>query len=91
MILLPLYDNLVFDAARAQARQMNSTTADPRRPLSCARCGTTFDCGLGADCWCAAEPFQLPMTVSPVSRIAFAPLVYATLLQELVRKAPPRL
>jgi hypothetical protein len=32
----------------------------PRR-LICARCGATFDCGLGGDCWCAAEPFRLPM------------------------------
>jgi Cysteine-rich CWC len=31
------------------------------RPLTCARCGVPFDCGLGGDCWCAAEPFRLPM------------------------------
>ena len=33
----------------------------PRR-LACARCGTAFDCGLGGECWCAAEPYRLPMT-----------------------------
>jgi hypothetical protein len=21
-----------------------------------------FDCGLSAECWCAAEPYRLPMT-----------------------------
>lgn len=39
---------------------MESPTA-PRRVV-CARCGTAFDCGLSADCWCAAEPYRLPMT-----------------------------
>jgi hypothetical protein len=33
----------------------------PRR-LACARCGTAFDCGLGGECWCAAEPYRLPLT-----------------------------
>jgi hypothetical protein len=33
----------------------------PRRRLSCARCDASFDCGLGGDCWCAAEPARLPM------------------------------
>jgi cysteine-rich CWC protein len=33
----------------------------PSRRLACARCGTTFDCGLSADCWCAEEGFRLPM------------------------------
>jgi hypothetical protein len=32
----------------------------PRR-LACTRCGTAFDCSLGGDCWCAAEPFRLPV------------------------------
>ena len=34
----------------------------PPRKLSCARCGTAFECGLGGDCWCAAEPYKLPLT-----------------------------
>ncbi|MGC2715786.1 MAG: hypothetical protein WA366_20655 [Pseudolabrys sp.] len=38
-----------------------ATTTTPRR-LSCARCGTAFECGLSNDCWCAAEPYRLPMT-----------------------------
>ncbi|MBX9777592.1 MAG: hypothetical protein K2Y71_24700 [Xanthobacteraceae bacterium] len=32
----------------------------PRR-LACARCGAAFDCRLGGGCWCAAEPYRLPM------------------------------
>ena len=32
----------------------------PRR-LACARCGAAFDCSLGGGCWCAAEPYRLPM------------------------------
>jgi hypothetical protein len=32
------------------------------RHLSCARCGASFECGLSADCWCAAETYRLPMT-----------------------------
>jgi hypothetical protein len=37
------------------------TSASPRR-LACARCGSEFDCGLSGDCWCAAEPYRMPMT-----------------------------
>jgi hypothetical protein len=31
-----------------------------RRP-SCPQCGAAFDCSPGGDCWCATEPFRLPM------------------------------
>jgi hypothetical protein len=34
----------------------------PPRRLACAHCGTEFECGLSAECWCAAEPYRLPMT-----------------------------
>jgi hypothetical protein len=37
-------------------------TAIPPRKLACARCGATFECALGGGCWCAAEPYRLPMT-----------------------------
>jgi hypothetical protein len=37
-----------------------SRTPTPRR-IACARCGTSFDCALSADCWCAAEPARLPL------------------------------
>jgi len=36
-------------------------TSKPRK-LACARCGTPFECGLSGECWCAAEPYRLPMT-----------------------------
>jgi hypothetical protein len=36
-------------------------TANPSRQLNCARCGAAFECGLAGDCWCAAEPYRLPM------------------------------
>jgi hypothetical protein len=36
--------------------------APATRRLACARCGAAFDCGLGGDCWCVAEPYWLPLT-----------------------------
>jgi hypothetical protein len=41
---------------------MQPQTANPPRKLSCARCGAAFECGLAGDCWCAAEPYKLPLT-----------------------------
>jgi hypothetical protein len=41
-----------------------SPVPQPRR-LVCAGCGVRFDCRLGGDCWCAAEPYRLPMPSSP--------------------------
>jgi len=35
--------------------------SSPRR-LNCARCGTAFKCSLGGGCWCAAEPYRLPIS-----------------------------
>jgi Cysteine-rich CWC len=32
------------------------------RRLVCARCGAEFECGNNSECWCAAEPYRLPMT-----------------------------
>jgi hypothetical protein len=41
------------------------------RKLACGRCGVAFDCGLGGDCWCAAEPFRLPMpALAPESGVS---------------------
>jgi len=31
------------------------------RELSCARCGTAFTCARDGECWCAAEPYKMPM------------------------------
>ncbi|MGB7257929.1 MAG: cysteine-rich CWC family protein [Pseudolabrys sp.] len=40
--------------------QASAAPSAPRR-VTCPRCGTAFDCGLSGDCWCAAEPYRLPM------------------------------
>jgi hypothetical protein len=40
---------------------MNRSDMPPPRRLVCARCGTAFDCGLGGPCWCAEEPYRLPL------------------------------
>jgi hypothetical protein len=37
-------------------------TAHAPRRIACARCGVLFDCGLSAECWCAGEPYRLPIT-----------------------------
>jgi len=37
------------------------TDAPVPRRLACARCGTAFDCKLGGECWCSAEPYRLPV------------------------------
>jgi hypothetical protein len=34
---------------------------NPPRQLACARCGAAFECAVAGDCWCAAEPYKLPM------------------------------
>jgi hypothetical protein len=38
------------------------TVQSSPRVLACIRCGAAFECGLSGDCWCAAEPYRLPMT-----------------------------
>jgi hypothetical protein len=38
----------------------NRKESTPRQ-LSCARCGNDFTCSRSGDCWCAAEPYRLPM------------------------------
>jgi HAD superfamily hydrolase (TIGR01509 family) len=43
---------------------MTNPTASPvpaARSLVCERCGTGFSCALSGDCWCTAEPVQLPL------------------------------
>lgn len=39
---------------------MTTASPSPRR-LACARCGAAFDCSLGGGCWCADEPYRVPM------------------------------
>jgi len=42
-------------------RHMTDSKPAPARRLTCACCGAAFDCGLGGDCWCAAEPYRMPL------------------------------
>ncbi len=46
----------------AAATPRDGVTGTTGRTIACTRCGTVFSCGLGGDCWCAAEPYRLPMT-----------------------------
>lgn len=32
-----------------------------RRRLVCERCGEAFDCTLDGPCWCAREPYRMPL------------------------------
>ncbi|MGH6665711.1 MAG: cysteine-rich CWC family protein [Pseudolabrys sp.] len=45
----------------------------PRR-RACARCGAEFDCGRGGTCWCAAEPYRLPLTAAGESEDCLCPV-----------------
>jgi len=51
-----------FGSAMTAMSLDSSAAQPPARRLACARCGTTFDCGLGGDCWCAALPYRVPLT-----------------------------
>jgi Cysteine-rich CWC len=43
---------------------MNSPDMPPPRRLACTRCGAAFDCSLDGGCWCAEEPYRLPLPES---------------------------
>jgi Cysteine-rich CWC len=43
---------------------MTASIISPPRRLACARCGADFDCSLGGGCWCAEEPYRLPLPES---------------------------
>jgi len=40
-----------------------ATQTSPRR-VACARCGAVFECALAGGCWCADEPYRLPLTAA---------------------------
>jgi hypothetical protein len=46
---------------------MTAVPPTSSRRLACARCGAAFDCGLSSDCWCAAEPYRLPITDAAIA------------------------
>ena len=45
----------------------------PSRTLACARCGSVFECQLAGDCWCAAEPYRLPLTTEGAAEDCLCP------------------
>jgi hypothetical protein len=48
---------------RAAIERDGAAKADSAsRRLACARCGVAFECRPGGGCWCAEEPYRLPMT-----------------------------
>ena len=42
-------------------------------PIVCPRCGTEFECVLGGDCWCTAEPYRLPLTAAGAAEDCLCP------------------
>ncbi|MFH0303285.1 hypothetical protein AAFX91_40385 [Bradyrhizobium sp. 31Argb] len=40
---------------------MTNRKESTSRQLSCRRCGIGFTCDLSGECWCAAEPYRMPM------------------------------
>ena len=48
-------------------------TKTPPRQLACARCGTTFDCSLEGGCWCAKEPYRLPISDAATAEDCLCP------------------
>jgi hypothetical protein len=51
---------------------MDKTAASPRK-LACARCGAAFDCSLEGGCWCAAEPYRLPLSAAATAEDCLCP------------------
>ena len=47
--------------------------ATAARTLACARCGAAFECRPAGGCWCAAEPYRLPLTAAGVSEDCLCP------------------
>ena len=43
------------------------------RTLACARCGTAFECRPAGGCWCAAEPYRLPLTAEGAAEDCLCP------------------
>ncbi|HTT49625.1 MAG TPA: cysteine-rich CWC family protein [Pseudolabrys sp.] len=48
-------------------------TATSSRRLACARCGAAFECARAGDCWCAAEPYRMPLTAAGESEDCLCP------------------
>jgi hypothetical protein len=52
---------------------MTATTQTPPRRLACARCGAVFECRSGGGCWCADEPYRLPLTAAGAAEDCLCP------------------
>jgi hypothetical protein len=52
---------------------MPQPTATAARMLACARCGAAFECRPAGGCWCAAEPYRLPLTTAGASKDCMCP------------------
>jgi len=53
---------------------MTQPPPSTNRRLACARCGTAFECGANTGaCWCAAEPYRLPLTAAGVAEDCLCP------------------
>ncbi len=46
--------------------------------VTCSRCGAAFNCSPRHDCWCAAEPFRLPMPEAGASAGCLCPTCLRT-------------
>jgi hypothetical protein len=64
---------------------MSAATPTAPRRLACARCGAAFDCGLSGECWCAAEPYRLPLASAAIEDC----LCPACLRQAAAQARPP--
>jgi hypothetical protein len=59
--MVPKSGNRFSDKTMRKHMESAPSESTATRRLACARCGTPFDCNLGGGCWCAAEPYRLPM------------------------------
>jgi hypothetical protein len=71
---------------------MTATVLKPR-PLTCARCGTAFECGSTVGkCWCADEDFRVPMPPAGSAEDCLCPAclrAYALSLKQQQETAGP--
>jgi len=64
---------------------MTAASSPTPRRLACARCGAAFDCGRSGECWCAAEPYRMPLTQAGEIEDCLCPAC----LRALAASAPP--
>jgi hypothetical protein len=69
---------------------MQQSTQPKPRNLACARCGAAFECRLGGDCWCAGEPYRLPMAAAAIED-CLCPACLRKAAEALANKGDPRL